>query len=263
LESEGNQETSNDKFNRVDLLAEDSKGELIIIEVQNNRELNYFHRMLYGTSKAVTEYIKMGEPYAHVRKIYSVNIVYFDLGQGNDYVYRGRTTFRGIHTDDVLRLSENQQKQFLYEEVGDLFPEYYILRVEGFDQLATTPLDEWVLFLKTGEIAANATAAGLSEARERLRIDQLSEKERREYNAHFEALRYQRSVIETGIIEGEIKGRAEGRAEGMIEGEIKGRAEGLAEGKLEIARRLLETGMPVEQVMQLTSLTEEEVKGLL
>ena len=61
LESEGNKEDSEDKFNRVDVLAENSKGELVIIEVQNNRELDYFHRMLYGTSKAVTEYIHEGE----------------------------------------------------------------------------------------------------------------------------------------------------------------------------------------------------------
>ena len=83
LESEGNKEDSEDKFNRVDVLAENSKGELVIIEVQNNRELDYFHRMLYGTSKAVTEYIHEGEKYGTIKKIYSVNIIYFDLGQGN------------------------------------------------------------------------------------------------------------------------------------------------------------------------------------
>ena len=68
LESEGNQQKFDDKFNRVDMLAENSKGELVIIEVQNNRELDYFHRMLYGTSKAITEYINQGDPYAKVKK---------------------------------------------------------------------------------------------------------------------------------------------------------------------------------------------------
>ena len=105
LESEGNKEDSEDKFNRVDVLAENSKGELVIIEVQNNRELDYFHRMLYGTSKAVTEYIHEGEKYGTIKKIYSVNIIYFDLGQGKDYVYHGKTQFKGIHFDDILKLS--------------------------------------------------------------------------------------------------------------------------------------------------------------
>ena len=80
LESESNQKDATDKFNRADILAEDSKGRFIIIEVQNNRELDYFHRMLYGVSKTVSEYINIGDAYDKVRKVYSINIVYFELG---------------------------------------------------------------------------------------------------------------------------------------------------------------------------------------
>ena len=74
LESESNQEDEYDKYNRVDMLAENSKGELVLIEVQNNNEYAYFQRMLFGTSKLVTEYINRGESYDKVRKVYSVNI---------------------------------------------------------------------------------------------------------------------------------------------------------------------------------------------
>ena len=85
-------------------MAENENGELCIIEVQNNRELTYFHRMLYGVSKAITEYIGLGSPYDKVRKVYSINIVYFELGQGKDYVYHGKTEFFGIHNNDKLNL---------------------------------------------------------------------------------------------------------------------------------------------------------------
>ena len=57
LESESNQEEEFDKYNRVDMLAVNSRGELILIEVQNNNEYAYFQRMLFGTSKLVTQYI--------------------------------------------------------------------------------------------------------------------------------------------------------------------------------------------------------------
>jgi predicted transposase/invertase (TIGR01784 family) len=235
LESEGNRETYDDKFNRVDMLAENSKGELVIIEIQNDRELDYFHRMLYGTSKAVTEYISKGETFAIVRKIYSIHILYFGLGQGKDYVYHGRTEFRGIHTNDVLKLSAHQQKQFKHENIGDLFPEYYVLRVDEFDKKAVSPLDEWISFLKTGDIPDKPKAKGLLEARESLLIGRLSKEEQRAYDAHYEAVRYQRSVIQTGIIEGRMdglkEGEAKGRAEGLAEGEAKGRAEGEAKGR--------------------------------
>ncbi|MCK5825379.1 MAG: PD-(D/E)XK nuclease family transposase, partial [Ichthyobacteriaceae bacterium] len=56
LESEGNQQSGKDKFNRVDLLVKNSKSELVIIEVQNEQEYDYFHRMAYGAAKALTEY---------------------------------------------------------------------------------------------------------------------------------------------------------------------------------------------------------------
>lgn len=167
LESEGNKEDESDKFNRVDVLAENNKKELIIIEVQNTRELYYFQRMLYGVSKAITEYIHEGDLYAEVRKVYSINIVYFDLGQGSDYIYRGVTDFRGIHSGDTLRLSTKQRNTFVKENAGEIFPEYYVLRVNEFDDRAKTPLDEWVRFLKSGIIDENTTAKGLQAARER------------------------------------------------------------------------------------------------
>ena len=262
LESEGNKDARDDKFNRVDMLAEDSKGELIIIEVQNNRELDYFHRMLYGASKAVTDYINEGQEYGIIRKVYSINIVYFELGQGKDYVYHGYTTFRGIHYNDILQLSVRQREQFVRHEAGDIFPEYYVLRVDGFNDQAKTPLDEWIKFLKTGEIEHDSTAPGLQEASERLRIDQLSPSDKQQYYSDMEAIRYQRSVIKTGWIEGRADGLAEGKAEGLAEGRAEGLAEGKAEGKREIAAKLKKQGIPVDVIIQCTGLSSEEISKL-
>ncbi|MDR2692457.1 MAG: Rpn family recombination-promoting nuclease/putative transposase [Dysgonamonadaceae bacterium] len=262
LESESNQNLYDDKFNRVDMLAENSRGELIIVEIQNNRELDYFHRMLYGVSKAVTEYISIGEPYSNVKKIYSVNIIYFDLGQGKDYIYHGVTEFRGIHYNDILQLSERQQKQFRYKDAGNLFPEYYVLRVDEFDKKAVTPLDEWISFLKTGEIPSNAKAKGLPEARECLRIDRLSDSERRQYNAHMETLRYQRSVIQTNLIEGRAEGLAEGLEKGRAECLVEGLEKGAKETALSVVRKALQKGMDIADIMDLTGLKEADIETI-
>ena len=259
LESESNQADASDKFNRADILAEDSKGEILIIEVQNNRELDYFHRILYGVSKTIAEYIGLGDAYSKVRKVYSINIVYFDLGEGKDYVYHGKTDFRGLHNpNDILRLSVRQREIFVGKEAGDLFPEYYVLRVNDFDKVAKTPLDEWIQFLKTGEIEGSSMAKGLPEARERLRLDSLNADEKRAYYQDMEAQRYQRSVIETGRIEGREEGRAEGRAEGKVEG----RVEGLKEASEKIARNLKQLAVPIEVITKSTGLTSEEIEAL-
>lgn len=261
LESEGNQEDEEDKYNRVDILAESEDGELCIIEVQNSRELSYFHRMLYGVSKAITEYIGLGKPYEKVRKVYSINIVYFELGQGKDYVYHGKTEFVGLHQPhDTLKLSVRQNEKFFGNKeldvmkrkaASDLFPEYYVLRVNDFDKVATTPLDEWIEFLKTGNISAKAKAAGLPEARERLRVDALSDKDKQAYYRHMESVRHMKSLFDTS--------RDEGYEEGMDKGLAKGLAKGRSERAKEIAKQLKAMGLTTEQIAQATGLTLDEI----
>ena len=191
-----------------------------------------------------------------------MNIVYFDLGQGTDYVYHGRTEFRGIHNHDILQLSKQQRERFICQDAGDLFPEYYVLRVNEFDKKAVTPLDEWIVFLKTGEIGQNSQAPGLAEARERLKFSSLDKKDRAAYLRNIEDLRVQRSVMDTawmeGLEEGRITGRAEGRAEGLTEGEAKGRSE----SRKEIARNMKSIGIATEVITQATGLSAEEIAQL-
>jgi len=122
LESEGNKRRKEDKINRVDILVEDETGEKIIIEIQNNDEIDYYQRMLYGVSKVVCDHLKEGDKYEKIKKIYSVNIVYFKFGDGKDYVYHGYTEFRGIHTGDILELTKGQQKRIKREKVSDIYP---------------------------------------------------------------------------------------------------------------------------------------------
>ena len=114
LDGESNKETEDDKFNRVDILVENEKGELVIIEVQNTQEYDYFHRMLYGASKAITEHIKAGSAYAQVKKVISITIAYFDLGQGKDYVYHGTTVGLKEANEklDTMKLPEKERKAY-------------------------------------------------------------------------------------------------------------------------------------------------------
>ena len=189
LESEGNKEDKDDKHNRVDIFVEDTKGELIIIEVQNSKEWDYFHRILYGTSKAITEYIGEGDAYAKVKKVISITIAYFDLGQGKDYVYHGITQFKGIHEGDVLNLAKEQKETYEVEEAFEIYPEYWIIKVDKFDGVIQDKLDEWIYFLKNGELPEEYSAKGLNEAKKKLDAMNLTEKEKVAYNAYLKNLR--------------------------------------------------------------------------
>uniref|UniRef100_UPI00388F55D7 Rpn family recombination-promoting nuclease/putative transposase n=1 Tax=Sodaliphilus sp. TaxID=2815818 RepID=UPI00388F55D7 len=82
LESESNQMDTSDKFNRVDIKARNSKDEIILVEIQLTREIYFLERILYGVAKAITEHITLGQKYDQVKKVYSISILYFDLGKG-------------------------------------------------------------------------------------------------------------------------------------------------------------------------------------
>ncbi|NES18126.1 MAG: Rpn family recombination-promoting nuclease/putative transposase, partial [Symploca sp. SIO3E6] len=258
LESESNQQAEDDKFNRVDIVAENDQGELILIEVQNSTQQDYFHRMLYGTAKLITEFLEKGEPYSKVKKVYSVNVVYFSLGQGDDYIYRGKLDFHGLHLEESLEPSIRQKKLFNIKEVYEIFPEYYVIKVNNFNDVAQNTLDEWIYFLKKSQIKEEFTAQGLTEAKENLLVDSLSEEERANYLRFIENRRYEISMIEGS--------RSEGRLEGLEEGMEKGVKQGIEQGKqqekINIAKILKQQGTDFDTIAVATGLTREEIEKL-
>ena len=254
LESESNQDSVDDKQNRVDMLAEGESGELYLIEVQNETEFAYFQRMLFGTSKLVTEYINRGQGYENIKKVYSINIVYFNLGHGTDIVYHGKTEFRGIHNGEILSLSPFQQQKFKVQAVSELYPEYFILKVNDFNRWSKVPLEQWIYFLSTGEIPDDADAPGLSEAREKMKLALMTKDELNAYYRHLDNAVIMRDVISTAWEESRFEGRAAGLAEG--------RAEGRAEANVENARKMKSLGVEYSVISQVTGLSSEEIGSL-
>ena len=248
LESESNQLHQDDKFNRVDIKAKNSKGEIIIVEVQNTRELYYLERILYGTAKAITEHISLGDTYQQVKKVYSISILYFDLGKGNDYLYHGQNQFIGVHTNDKLLITAKEEGAIVQKLPEEVFPEYYLIRVNEFNQVAKTPLEEWIQYLKTGDISPDTTAPGLLEAREKLCYHDMSQAERHAYDEHINAIMIQNDVLSTAKLEGLEEGRAEGREEGR------------AEERLQNAKAMKQEGIAVGVIAKITGLSIEEIE---
>ncbi len=250
LESESNQLSAEDKFNRVDIKARNSKDEIIIIEIQNTRELYYLERILYGVAKAITEHISLGETYYKVKKIYSISVLYFDIGKGNDYLYYSQNHFVGVHTGDHLQVNVKERDAIVSRMPAEIFPEYVLIRVNEFDKVAVTPLEEWMKYLKDGTIRPDTTAPGLSEAREKLKYFSMPPKERMAYDEYLSAVMIQNDVLDSAKLEGKIEGRAEGRAEGRDE------------ERFSIARNMKQLGIPVDVIVKSTGLTSGEIETL-
>ena len=247
LESESNREREDSKFNRVDILAESTDGEKMLIEVQNQSEIDYFHRMLFGTSRLISEYARLGEDYGKISKIYSINIVYFNLGEGEDSVYTGETRFIGLHNGDELRLPASWKKKLAVDSVTDIFPVYYILRVDDFDRWSRTPLDQWLYFLSKGRVGEDADAPGMDALQEKLRLENLSREE---------LISYRKKIEDQDSIR---KGYRDARYEGYYEG----REEGLEEGREDMIKLLHRNGMAVSDIAKVTGFTEAALNAML
>jgi predicted transposase/invertase (TIGR01784 family) len=227
IESESNQETDRQKFNRVDIMVLDGKGQHVIIEIQNELESDYLERLLFGTSKVIVENAKLGEPYQSIKKVISISILYFNLGRGDDYIYYGSTQFRGLNTNSPLIIKKRLQmseKRFVFKDKNiekEIFPEYYLINVERFQDTINSDIDEWIYMLKNEEIPENFKAKNIDKARQKLKVQAMSDGERKSYERYLIDLARDIDMIETAREEGELKGRKEGLQEGEIKGEIK------------------------------------------
>ncbi|MCI5114687.1 MAG: Rpn family recombination-promoting nuclease/putative transposase [Candidatus Electrothrix sp. AW1] len=244
LESESNQEDVRDKFNRVDLKVKNEKKEILIIEVQYEREFDYLQRILFGTSKVITEHLQKKEPYSKVARVISINILYFDLGHGDDYVYHGTTSFRGLHEQDLLQLSEEQQNLYGRDKLHEIFPEYYLVKVNNFNDIAKDTLDEWIYFLKNEEIKGDFKAKGLEKAKQELDILKLSDEERQAYERYQDDLHYQASMVESSYTIGVKKGEDK--------------------KALQIAMNLIKKGvLDAQEIAEITELPVEEINKMI
>lgn len=244
LESEADRSLEHLKYNRVDILVEDSQGRQLIIEIQNQHEADYLYRLLFGTSKVIVDTLQIGQPYQAVKKVISISILYFNFGSGDDYIYHGSTRFIGLHTRQPLEVRQRMPNQHSYtlrtvNIEREIFPEYYLIQVERFTDIINSPFDEWIYMLKHERLPDHFQAKNIDRAREKLTLLKMDEVERRQYERYLMNLASERDILETRYQEGHKVGRRE--------------------AVIETARNLLAMGLSIEQIIQATGLSAAEL----
>ena len=262
LENESNKESEDDKYNRVDIKVKNSKNEILIIEVQFNDENDFFHRILYSTSKTICEHLDEGDPYSNVVKVISINILYFDLGEGTDYVYKGQTEFNSFHDKGILKLNQEQQTTFKKEYPSDIFPEFYIIKVNNFNDVAKSPLDEWIYLFKNSAIKPSFKAKGIKKAGEVLDKMKMTKEERALYDRFMDNKRIALGQLTTAIMKGELRERKiqEAKIKQLEEkhNKVLQEKDSMLQEKddklQQLAQLLLKNGMSKEQIFKQTGI---------
>ncbi len=111
-------------------------------------------------------------------------LLYFDFGDGDDYIYKGTTNFKGLHNNTTK-----------------------------------DSLNEWTDFLKNETIPNHPKTKGLEKAKETLDYLAMPQDEQTRYDQYQTDLRDQASAYESTFVIGEIKRHKRGREERLEEGE--------------------------------------------
>ena len=152
------------------------------------------------------------------------------------------TGLSSLHEKDTLQLSIQQKQTFTKKEISDFFPEYYIIKVNKFDDIAKDTLDEWVYFLKNSEVKDEFKAKGLAEAKEVLDIMSLDKEQQYGYNRYLDYLHYKASEILSLRLVAEDKVRQD--------------------RNVEVAKNFIVMGLDNITIAKGTDLTVEQIENL-
>ncbi|OON98863.1 MAG: hypothetical protein ATN35_03445 [Epulopiscium sp. Nele67-Bin004] len=227
LESESNKDRDESKLSRVDLMAKDSNDRRLIIEIQYDREDDYLERILWESSKVITDSLDKSQPYKNVVKVISISILYFNLGYGEYCTYKGCVEFKSLNEEQKgLKLKRN------------VFPEYYLINVDRFKDVINSDLDEWIYMFRHSEVPENPKAKHMDKVQDKLDVLKMTKQEKIAYETFIRNKKIEQSIkdsamresFDKGIAVGEARGIAVGEERGIAIGEARGRVEGKEEG---------------------------------
>jgi predicted transposase/invertase (TIGR01784 family) len=231
------------KLGILDLKIRTKSGKIVHVEIQLWDFPQMRERIVFYDAGLIMDQINAGEDYSSIKRVITILITDYLLIPEN-----GRYHNRFTLYDPESAI-----------EFSDLI-EIHTLELPKLPETADNYLWHWLRFLRAESREDLDMVAQASPKLKKtvVKLLELSEDEeaRMIYEAEVKALRDERARIRGAFEKGAIQGKAEGKAEGRIEG----KNEGKNEKALEIARNLIDIGMPVEKIADATALSYEEIE---
>ena len=246
------------KTARLDIRAKFNNGEDCDIELQVLPYKYMSARMLEYWSGMYSSKIRSGQGYDVLKPSISILITNYKLEELKD--------IPKYHTVWNLR-EEDFSEKVISKNI-----ELHVLEIPKIrnEEMLKDELSQWLKFIENPENKEVEKVMSenkyFQQAREELAHLSGDPDFQRFVEARAGMLRdihcYKKQAAEEGRKEGREEGRAEGRAEGRIEGKEEGLKEGKMEGKMEIAKKMKQKNIPIEQIVEITELTKEEIEKL-
>ena len=225
-----------EKYGILDLDVELENGKIINIEMQMKNNNNMEERTTFYAGKKISEQLEIGYNYKELKKVIIISILNYNFIDLPEYVTK------------TIRVADKHREYEINNNV-----EYYYIELKKFREQnpdMKEPINQWLAFIDM----------------ERGDLLEMAEKENKtikEANEYYEVL--------TG--DAELKRLAEIRLMSALEeqsaldtakseGYNAGIEQGAEQKKIEIAKKLLEKGMKIEEIEEITGLSKETIKNL-
>ena len=260
-----------------DVYCEGENGEKFIVEMQNAYQTYFKDRALFYSTFPIREQAPKGNEWDFkLNHIYTIALLNFSMNE---------EAFDKEEIRHHVQLCDTATHQVFYDKLEFIYVEISKFN-KSLEELETL-YDKWLYALKNLYKLTQRPKALYDKVFDRLfeeaEIARFTPQEQREYEASKMAYRDIKNSIDTakregkeeGLAEGMEKGLAQGKEEGLAEGMEKGLAqgkeEGLAEGmekgmnqkRLEIAKKMLAKGMDENTIMEITGLTQEQIRSIM
>jgi predicted transposase/invertase (TIGR01784 family) len=228
-----------DKNIIMDVLVKTADGREIIVEMQRRNKDSFKKRLFYYGASMVHGQLKRKEPYSKLRPVYVMCFMDFKLKHETDqllYHYTLREVNSGERYGNNLSIFLFELKRFNKE------------KMEGL-----SPLESWLFILKNlGKFAGKPEDMGArySAVAEAAKLHDLPEKDKIQY--------LQDMISEEELMDIRKATLEEGREEGREEGKKEGRKE---QCELD-AKGMLQHGIAISVISEITGLSKEEITGL-
>ena len=249
-----------DKSCIYDIFCKTSKGEMIIVEMQNSRQVFFRDRAVYYVSKAMASQGRRGGGWNYELKAV-IGIFFMNFVMVRELSAEGPVPARGAKFRTDVILADKDDGVPFSDKVRMIFLQLPLFTKERADE-CETDFERWIYILKHMETldrmpfeAKKAVYARLAEI---CASAKLSAKDRDRYEASLKAYRDAKALqyyYDNAESLAFAQGEAQGEAQGMAQGETK--------AKTSIAKTLYQMGMPVAKIAEATHLTEAEVLAIL
>lgn len=235
----------------VDVLCQDVSGRKFRVEMQMEWSNAFMQRVLFNASKLYVTQLQKNEDYSILKPVYSLNLVneIFEKDMPDCFIHN----YRIVHDRDTKKVIEGLH--FTFIELPKFTP-------HTFMEKRMSVL--WLRFLteinsNTREVPADLLECSeISKALEELKVTSFTDTELRTYDKFWDTVRTEKTLLKDRYEEGMEEGEAKGLAKGLAQGEAKGSYQKAQE----IAKKMLSKGLDDTTIMEMTGLSQEEIKLL-